>query len=548
MDMNLVFSKTPAGEEAVRETTRVVQRNLRMVLVQVDGKLSVGDLVAKMGNPSLVVSALKELEREGLIERLLEPRLSQAILGAPAVAMPAPNFSRFSEIPGEHSQMSRLDVHSSMFSSFGKPIMPVVDLLPPVPEVREPEAADDHAAPAVRGRVRKIALLLLAVLVATSVGLVIFFDTLFHERIEHSLQSALGQPVRLDKVGLSLLPVPQLWLEKVELGTRQPLLLAQAKVGSPLALLLNGGEALRQLRIEGGELAVDGWFAQASAMRMFPALEKIELARVDFRAGDFLLPGMSGDMNFVHGALQNVRFSTVDRTLLLELKPAAQGMYLNVEAFGWRPDPQAGFIFTSLQSKGLLQTGRLVLNELDAALLGGVLKGNLMLDWRDGISWAGDADVQRLNAQQLMALLAPAFRLEGEMSGLLRARAKGSAAKAVLDSLEASFAVEMGRGAFHGMDLGEAVRRGAVQGVHAGSTRFDQLRADLQVTPARVQLRQVHLTAGMLNARGDMAFSGLRAEGNFLIEMKTSVARRKMPLSVSGSLPALEVQAGAARP
>ena len=32
MDPNLVFAKTPIGDEAVRQSTRVVQRNLRMVL------------------------------------------------------------------------------------------------------------------------------------------------------------------------------------------------------------------------------------------------------------------------------------------------------------------------------------------------------------------------------------------------------------------------------------------------------------------------------------------------------------------------------------
>ena len=57
MDSNLVFAKTPTGDEAVRQSTRVVQRNLRMVLVQVDGKMTVEDLTAKIGNPRLDQSA-----------------------------------------------------------------------------------------------------------------------------------------------------------------------------------------------------------------------------------------------------------------------------------------------------------------------------------------------------------------------------------------------------------------------------------------------------------------------------------------------------------
>ena len=72
MDRNLVYSKTPAGEEATRQRTRVVQRNQRMVLLQVDGQLTVAGLVEKIGNETLVVNALRELERDGFVALSLE--------------------------------------------------------------------------------------------------------------------------------------------------------------------------------------------------------------------------------------------------------------------------------------------------------------------------------------------------------------------------------------------------------------------------------------------------------------------------------------------
>ena len=67
MNPKLVFAKTPTGDEAVRQSTRVVQRNLRMVLVQVDGKLSVEELAGKIGDARLVDNALRELEEGGFI-------------------------------------------------------------------------------------------------------------------------------------------------------------------------------------------------------------------------------------------------------------------------------------------------------------------------------------------------------------------------------------------------------------------------------------------------------------------------------------------------
>ena len=72
MDRNLIYAKTPIGDEAVRQSTRVVQRNLRMVLVQVDGKLSVAELGAKIGDARMVENALRELEEGGYIAPALE--------------------------------------------------------------------------------------------------------------------------------------------------------------------------------------------------------------------------------------------------------------------------------------------------------------------------------------------------------------------------------------------------------------------------------------------------------------------------------------------
>lgn len=72
MDANLIYRKTPTGEEAVRQRTRVVQRNTRMVLILVDGKSSVSDLCEKTGNQQLVENALQELERDGLVTPQLE--------------------------------------------------------------------------------------------------------------------------------------------------------------------------------------------------------------------------------------------------------------------------------------------------------------------------------------------------------------------------------------------------------------------------------------------------------------------------------------------
>lgn len=100
-DSELIYAKTTSGEEAMLQRTRVVQRNLRMVLILVDGNATVAELCDKTGNAQLTQSALVELEADGFIERRVDEdsvwkngrRLAQRIRSK--AGQPASEFSLF---------------------------------------------------------------------------------------------------------------------------------------------------------------------------------------------------------------------------------------------------------------------------------------------------------------------------------------------------------------------------------------------------------------------------------------------------------------------
>ena len=73
MNSEIIYTKTASGEEAMRQRTRVMQRNVRMVLILVDGQSTVGDLCRKTGNQKMTESALGELEKGGFIQQRVEP-------------------------------------------------------------------------------------------------------------------------------------------------------------------------------------------------------------------------------------------------------------------------------------------------------------------------------------------------------------------------------------------------------------------------------------------------------------------------------------------
>ena len=57
MDNEIVYRKTHAGDQAMRQRKRLMQRNLRMVLILVDGVSSVSELAKKTGDAQLTASA-----------------------------------------------------------------------------------------------------------------------------------------------------------------------------------------------------------------------------------------------------------------------------------------------------------------------------------------------------------------------------------------------------------------------------------------------------------------------------------------------------------
>lgn len=81
MDNNLIFCKTPMGEAALAHSLNQVQRNLRLVLINVDAHTTVGALCQRMGNPVVVKYALAALEQAGFIETA-DARMARELAGA----------------------------------------------------------------------------------------------------------------------------------------------------------------------------------------------------------------------------------------------------------------------------------------------------------------------------------------------------------------------------------------------------------------------------------------------------------------------------------
>jgi hypothetical protein len=556
MDSNLVYAKTPTGDEAVRQSTRVVQRNLRMVLVQVDGKTSVEDLTAKIGNPRLVQSALRELEEGGFIAPAVDAvsvwEESMKTAKQETAQEPMPPMSQFSTFGPKSlgaSESKKGESAGSGFSSFGKPILPspskIAEAPPPavIADMREPE---DRPYRQGMSAGRKGLLAIAALLAILVVTLIFYPYEQFKPALEASATRMLNVPVKIDRVGVTLFPSPSLKLVGVHIGEPADGKITEVRISSLLSLLGSAPHQVARIEASGATLsanrlvALPMFIGQAAGSHEV-IIKKMVLDHLQLTLGDSLaLNDLFGEIAFrLDGSIEKATFETADRSMLINAQAGSQGLALSLEGRAWAPFGTA-VSFASLQAKGLLQKNKLFIQDIDTTFLGGILRGNWLLDWSNGLVMAGDGTLSRLDTRKVSAAFAPSLKIDGDMSGTMRLRSSGGDWDSLWGNLEAVLSTEITRGAFHGVDLGEAVRRSGVSEVRAGSTKFDRLRSTINITPKQVVGREVRMDAGMVTAVGQ--FNSARngqVEGNMAVTMQTSVSSQNASVRIFGVLPDL---------
>ena len=556
MDTNLVFVKTPIGDEAIRQSTRVVKRNLRMVLVQVDGKLTVAELSAKIGNRQLVEVALRELEAGGFIAPTLEGVSVWEEGARQANTKPVPPLSGGSAFgsAGSASQTSGYSMAmASSFSTFGKSSStksrtpPQPEKLLPEPFVAEKKVFDAPTQATPWGRYS-----LLAAAGVLSIGLLALFFFPYgslRPAIEAATSQYLRMPVRVGAVDLKLLPKPALVLSEIKLGEHGDSSIQSLSL-PPLSLIGFGVPEIQHVDISDASISVDKllelpFFSGATETRQVIHIHRIDIERLTVKAVGLALELGGRVLLDNSGGTEKIELQNADRSLRISGVPASSGLLLNIDGYGWKPFANLSLTFDSLQAKGLLQRGKLVIQSFDTALLGGVVKGSWMLDWTAGLAMAGEASLARLNSGLVSAAFVPKLRIEGDLAGELRLRGSGLDSSALWRNVDAELDIVMNNGVLYGVDLGEAVRRGAGSVVRGGSTKFDRLTGILSVKSGQVDARAVRLDAGIMVANGQLsATSAQNVAASFIVAMQTSVSSQRLSVKLSGNLPDLDTAAG----
>ena len=425
----------------------------------VDGKMTVGELGAKLNDPSLVENALHELEQGGYIAPSLEAvsvwqesKLWLDKLKAPVGSSPSPRSLSQLDSPGA----------SSRSSTFDRPILPAgvtTDVAGPKTQAASPRLR--------RLQLTYVGFGLIAVVLVTMAVFLFFPYDRFKPAIENELARIWQVPARVGGVRLILLPQPGLLLSDVRVGEGGESVFEKIRVHSLFAMLGSGVHSLSRIEILGGTVNADHLVGLSPAdngrRRSIQKwlMQQVVVENLSVAAGPLTLRQLSGEVSFrADGGIEKVFLRTVDNTLRVTAEPTLLGPRLMIEGFGWRPTDAPPVTFESLHATGLLQKGRLVVNSFDMQTLGGVLRGNWLVEWNQGLVMAGNATLERVDCRRMTALFVPSLALEGDLMGNFRLRGAGSDWDSMWASMDAALDAMVLRGVLNGVDLGEAARRG----------------------------------------------------------------------------------------
>jgi hypothetical protein len=534
MNENSVYIKTDAGEDAVTKRT-IVQRNLRSVLIMIDGRTPVGNLAQQFGDPLIVEGLVGELEHRGLVRKL---------------------ETQSGDSEADRSELSSIMVDIEELVS--QPITPVADDIrrahdkssaqdSPVidefamalPELSAPTAA---AAPAAPGPLWKKILGGVAVLLSALIGVFFLYPYDRHlPQMEKLVSELLGQPVRIQSVSPSLFPQPSIALEGLSVGDGGQLDIAAVKLIPRISSLLGERTEMREVRVEGARLNVAFLPALSRQPDINWASRWVKVEKVTMVDSSLLLlggalTGLSGDLDISDdGALTRLSLASPDGALKTDGVIESGVWRVSLTAFGWQTPGTPSMLFDVLEASGTLNSQRLQIDKLDIKLYDGYATGHIELDWADKTRFEGDVTATRLGLGSVVGVFAPKLLLTGDLSASLVLKGEGAQLADLQRSLSASGTVSIQRGQMERVDLVQAVRIPRPGGVRGGSTRFDQLDADIVADADGLMLENVKMESGLVGAIGKARLADGKIDGRFDVNLQGTATTVRAPVSIEGS-------------
>src|SRR6266480_2095048 len=378
---------------------------------------------------------------------------------------------------------------------------------------------------------KQFAVMLLLTLIVAVAALP--FVPLESAQYEKAAQAWLGEPVKIGTVNLTLLPLPQLKLEKVVIGKEHPMRAAVIKANPVVTSLLADRISLKNIELEGATFPREFLPAllQNKGRRASFGVQRIVAKGLKLDISELNLPALEVDASLsADGALQSVAISNAERKLSVKLQPQGEraSIEISADAFPFPIGVDPGL--SEFLAKGTVTRGELALSEAEARAFGGRLLGTVRLRWSGGWSMEGELAARQMEAGKIAAPLIAGGTLQGKgvysMKGLLPERLMLNA------QLEGNFTIQ--KGAITNVDMTRLLQG---SGSGGGTTLFSEVSGAVYADANRLLVRQVRMASGLLSGTGQGEMDPQKnLSGRMQIEIRARSVQARATLAVTGTL------------
>ena len=352
---------------------------------------------------------------------------------------------------------------------------------------------------------------------------------------EKAAENSLGQAVKIGSIHLSLIPSPQLKMEKITIGEGVAAQIASVKASPQLGSIWDAKKIFSKIELDGVVVPQQWLGAVLWGKRDDQSLQIERLIVKGFKPAieGLTLPPMDIDAMFAKdGSLEKAVAINSEKTVTLKFAIADGKTQVELTGKPYKLPFGGELEFQSFSGAGSLSATELVFSEYDASVAGGNIGGNARLRWGTNWSLDGEINARGIDAGKVASLLVSSGRLDGKGGFAMRAPSA--------DKLESSLRIEgnfsVQKGTLGGVDLTRVLQGDASSG---GSTLFSEMSGNLLYESGRAQVKQVRVSAGFLNAAGNINMDSQKnLNGSLQLELRATANQIRANLTLGGTLAA----------
>ncbi len=363
----------------------------------------------------------------------------------------------------------------------------------------------------------------------------------YRHQIEQVASAKLGVPVRIQSLHIALLPSPRANMDGIVVGGNTEITVANVAAVLDVATLFDKVRVISRLEIHQPVL-------KQAALEIIQNIKlsdettvvvrHIEVTKAKLERQNLNLPVLNAEIDMSDsGKLVQASIKSADGKLKVDAVPKDAGYAAHVSARHWMPPIAMPVVFDTLESDISYKEQALQVSNFNAELYRGKLRLAASLDWRKDWHLQGKFNTQAIEMADAAKALGKPVKLTGRLSGEGGFSSQSKDVERLADALSLDYQFSVAKGVLHGLDLVKAASLLIKQGQSGGETQFDELSGVLRMRGKQLELHQVKVSSGLLEATGEVKVTpDKKLSGKIEAALKQSLSLVAVPLELSGTI------------